>query len=109
MIDKNLTGENHRYLEIRAILKEIYVTSRRITHKELKLEELKLIDKLSGRPTDEHILLKMDVSMSKDKMLLDHLTRKLQVLQSSTVVEGYMTPTQVLEVLDKDKTTYLKN
>lgn len=109
MAEKQLTGENHRYLEIRALLKEIYVTNRRITHKELKLEELKLVDELQNRPTDKNILLKMNISMSKDRMLLDHLMRKLQVLQSSTVVDGYMTPTQVLEILDKDKTTYLKN
>lgn len=109
MAEKQLTGENHRYLEIRALLKEIYTTNRRITHKELKLEELKLVDELQNRPTDKNILLKMNISMSKDRMLLDHLMRKLQVLQSSTVVEGYMTPTQVLEILDKDKTTYLKN
>lgn len=105
----NITPENHRYLEIRSILKEIYVTNRRITHKELKLEELKLVDKIQGKDTDPMIILKMDTSIRKDATLLDHLKRKLSVLQSSTIVEGYMTPTQVLEVLDKDKTTYLKN
>jgi len=107
-IDK-LTGENHRYLEIRAILKEIYVTNRRITHKELKLEELKIVDKLKNRATDDHILLKMNISISKDRTLLDHLIRKLQVLQSATVVDGYMTPTEVLTILEKEKTKYLKN
>lgn len=108
-MDKKLTGENHRYLEIRAILKEIYITNRRITHKELKLEELKLVNELNNKPTDKLILLKMNISMSKDRSVLEHLMRKLQVLQSSTVVEGYMTPTEILEILDKNKTTYLKN
>ena len=105
-MDKKLTGENHRYLEIRAILKEIYITNRRITHKELKLEELKLVNELNNKPTDKLILLKMNISMSKDRSVLEHLMRKLQLLQSSTVVEGYMTPTEILEILDKNKTTY---
>lgn len=108
-MEKNITPQNHRYLEIRAILKEIYITSRRITHKELKLEELKLVNQINKEDTDPMVILKMDISIKKDKTVLEHLKNKLEVLQSSTIIEGYMSPTEVLAVLEKDKKTYLKN